>query len=364
MALAAMAGIASGAACAAPAVTLYGRADAGLLHRTARFNGGTTSVRLSRTGMQSGLHHASRFGMKGQEDLGGGLSARFKFEQEVGLTDGSSDGGFRREAWLGLSSTRWGTVKLGRQMTLPDDFLGISTVRAQGKLSRSFGGGEDASANDMLSYVSPRWSGVQAGLAYARGGADAGETFRHWKGAALRYDHGSWHLAATIDQLTMLDPVTGGSAGYAVRDWILAVRYRLGRIQFSTAYGQDHNGKIKQPADADEATLGGFVPAGLGEYNRRGFRSRNYYLGVSAEWGEHTLGLAWSRSLSNLGQIHAANHGTTPLSDSAQTIVAAQYLYALSRRTLVYVYGARVSGMAYLRGFGEHAFAMGLHHRF
>jgi predicted porin len=103
------------AALAAPSfaqsnVTLYGVAD-----MFYQYADGANS--LSRA--QSGGLAGSRFGLRGSEDLGGGLRANFTLEGGVNLDDGTSGQGgamFGRQAHVGLSGS-FGSVSLGRQYT-------------------------------------------------------------------------------------------------------------------------------------------------------------------------------------------------------------------------------------------------------
>lgn len=67
--------------------------------------------------LYSGSEAPSRFGMKGTEDLGGGMSANFQLEAGVNLNDGTSGQGgilFGRQAKIALSD-EWGTLSAGRQ---------------------------------------------------------------------------------------------------------------------------------------------------------------------------------------------------------------------------------------------------------
>jgi predicted porin len=84
---------ASGAAMAQSSVTLYGIAD--LWFGTANTDNGTTS--LSQTLLESGGVNGSRWGLKGSEDLGGGLKANFDLQQGIRLDDGS--GTSLRNGW-------------------------------------------------------------------------------------------------------------------------------------------------------------------------------------------------------------------------------------------------------------------------
>ncbi|MBT9526737.1 MAG: porin [Rhizobacter sp.] len=59
----------------------------------------------------------SRLGFKGDEDLGGGLTASFYLEHRLNPDDGTVGGGatfWKGGSWVGLSSSTLGSVKLGR----------------------------------------------------------------------------------------------------------------------------------------------------------------------------------------------------------------------------------------------------------
>lgn len=75
----------------------------------------------SRVGMQTGGGMSgSRWGLRGVEDLGGGLSALFVLESGFGLDDGKSQQGgrlFGRQAFVGLERAGVGKVTFGRQYT-------------------------------------------------------------------------------------------------------------------------------------------------------------------------------------------------------------------------------------------------------
>jgi predicted porin len=105
--MSALAGVASGQS----SVTLYGMVDNGLSY--ASNSGGSHQYNMS-----SGVLSGSRFGLLGSEDLGGGLKAIFTLENGFDVNSGkASQGGlmFGRRAFVGLSSSRFGTITLGRQ---------------------------------------------------------------------------------------------------------------------------------------------------------------------------------------------------------------------------------------------------------
>ena len=103
---------AGGAAHAQSNVQVYGLLDVGVdVSNNAGPNGGTLS-RVSSGGMNT-----SRWGLRGSEDLGGGLKAVFQLEGGILMDTGAIDGQlFRRQANVGLEGS-WGRVVLGRSFT-------------------------------------------------------------------------------------------------------------------------------------------------------------------------------------------------------------------------------------------------------
>lgn len=107
--LASLAGMAS-----AQNVTLFGRLDVGVEYATDRgANGDATTI------MRNGGILPSIWGMRGSEDLGGGLKAVFNLESDFAADTGGQRftgalNPFGRQANVGVSAG-WGTVLLGRQ---------------------------------------------------------------------------------------------------------------------------------------------------------------------------------------------------------------------------------------------------------
>src|ERR1700758_3627971 len=109
----------SSVAFAQSSVTLYGIVDEG-------FNFNSNSDGHRQYYLSSGELQGSRFGLRGAEDLGGGLSAIFVLENGFDLNTGKlGQGGlmFGRQAYVGLSSSQFGTVTLGRQYDSVVDYV-------------------------------------------------------------------------------------------------------------------------------------------------------------------------------------------------------------------------------------------------
>jgi len=138
-------------------VTLYGTLDQYL--NTMRSSSGASIKSL-----EDGQYLRSRFGVRGAEDLGGGLSAKFQLEGGFGANTGTSADATRfwdRQAWVGLDQAGYGEIRLGRQNG-PIFARGGSidyTARTLGSIINNFG--TPSRYDNDISYLSPRLGGVQ-----------------------------------------------------------------------------------------------------------------------------------------------------------------------------------------------------------
>jgi predicted porin len=110
LAIAAMALFAAaGSASAQSNVQVYGLLDVGM--ETAN---NQTPTGGSMTRVISGGMNTSRWGLRGSEDLGGGLKAVFNLEGGILMDTGAQDGAlFKRQANVGLEGA-YGRVVIGR----------------------------------------------------------------------------------------------------------------------------------------------------------------------------------------------------------------------------------------------------------
>ncbi|SDV50474.1 porin [Chitinasiproducens palmae] len=113
------------AAHAQSSVTLYGLIDAGVSYvsQTKNSSGGSSHAFQYGDGVASG----SRWGLRGTEDLGAGLSALFVLENGFNSGNGTAGQGgamFGRQAFVGLSQKGIGTLTFGRQYSMSTDILG------------------------------------------------------------------------------------------------------------------------------------------------------------------------------------------------------------------------------------------------
>lgn len=162
------------AACAGPAfaqgnVTLYGLVDEGIDYTN---NVGGSHVYE----LQSGYAQGSRWGMKGADDLGGGLKAVFQLENGFDVNNGKlGEGGlmFGRQAYVGLTDSTFGAVTFGRQYDSLVDYLAQTTANGNwgGYLfSHPYDNDNTDNSfrvNNTVKYASPNLAGFQAGATYS-----------------------------------------------------------------------------------------------------------------------------------------------------------------------------------------------------
>ncbi|WP_321793726.1 porin [Caballeronia sp. J97] len=173
------------AAHAQSAVTMYGIVDDG-------FNWTSNSGGHNLYNMSSGVMQASRWGLRGKEDLGGGIAALFVIENGFDLNNGSlgqknrgSTQGlmFGRQAYVGMSSG-YGSVLFGRQYDSVVDYVGPFEAGTQwgGYLAAHPGDLDNINnayrVNNAVKYASRNYGGFTFGGVYSFGGV-AGEVSRN-----------------------------------------------------------------------------------------------------------------------------------------------------------------------------------------
>jgi predicted porin len=183
------------AAFAQSTVTMYGVIDASVGNTT---GGKFGFSRGKGTGTTNQSYHTpTRIGLRGTEDLGGGMKANFNFESGgIRLDDGGPGLDWSREAWVGLSgnfgSTRFGrTSSFGTQAHARFDLNGISTSSAMDNAGISpvtwYG---SSRRSTQLQYVTNSMSGFDAGVSVVLAGNNADQ-----QSVSLRANYGAGPLA-------------------------------------------------------------------------------------------------------------------------------------------------------------------------
>jgi predicted porin len=165
----------TGTAYAQSSVTLYGLIDAGLTYTNSQITG-TGSGGHSNWQMTSGSVQYSRWGLRGAEDLGGGLKAIFTLESGFNVNNGqlsSNNRLFNRQAFVGLTAREYGTLTLGRQTDDMVDFVAPLSLTGT-----EFGGvhfahpfdvdnlNDSFQINNSVKYESPEYYGFKIGALY------------------------------------------------------------------------------------------------------------------------------------------------------------------------------------------------------
>ena len=195
LALAVM-GAFAGVAQAQSSVTIYGVIDTSMNQGTDKvnLNGTTTTVKQTTTGAGKDGLASSRLGIRGVEDLGGGMSASFVWEQGL-VSIGNGGTGIQasrtaadadvstqtttpfvdaRQVYVGLADKKMGEIRLGRQATGIHNVIATYSAgyanNVAGALYSAQGSVQNSSSsrphevyvNRMVNYMTPNMSGFTA----------------------------------------------------------------------------------------------------------------------------------------------------------------------------------------------------------
>ncbi len=306
----------SGAAMAQSSVTLYGVADLGVgkIKTGSPIQPGPNKVEMIGSGMMN--NGTSRLGVRGVEDLGGGLKAGFNFETGLNAETGASDSVFWQRAanlWLGGN---WGTFKMGR--TLTPSFYGVAAWELTGTANYSVIGntykyinpqvaptgaiGAGARNSSQFSYKTPNLGGFSAEVGYIT---------KQDNGAA-KWDANAIYANGPIGIGLSANKTSGSKTNYS-----LGGKYNFGNFALATSYNVAH----------------------IVNAQRRGFS-----LGGTATFGAASVTLDLTRDTKNQWGSKKYTNGLL------------EAKYALSKRT--FIYGA------YLRRDGDNNYGIGVRHNF
>jgi outer membrane protein OmpU len=268
-------------ALAQSSVTMYGVIDTGISyfsnlagHSAWRETGGTVVP--------------NRWGLRGTEDIGGGLSAVFRLEGGFNSTTGalqSATQEFNRYATVGLQDDRYGTISLGRQ---PDFMIRLLPVTGiigpiyayhPGDLDRIAG----EYVSNTVSYETVRYKGVHAGAMYAFGSTTAPSS-NAGRGLSflLDYQNGPLSVVAAMSDMNgvNINPASMGltrafgiplaptqAAGINLDNlatYGVGATYAVGKLRGSAAYSRTYMralGQTETLQTGDVATFYQITPA-------------------------------------------------------------------------------------------------------
>lgn len=238
----------------------------------------------SKSTVGSGGMTTSWYGLKGSEDLGGGLKANFALTAFMRMDTGESgrfvnDTQFSRDANVSLSGS-FGSVMLGRGLApnfvptaafnpIGDSFT-FSPLVLHGNVPLFNGTGWGATtpsdtgwANEII-YTTPDMAGLKANLHY-QFGEIATDTGKHNIGVNLLYFAGPLALTAFWERDQVSNPVPVALAGGATRtDWMLGGSYDASVVKGFLTYGKSSSDLISASTKAT-LSLGLSAPVGDGK---------------------------------------------------------------------------------------------------
>jgi GBP family porin len=371
--VAALSGVFATAAHAQSSVTLYGLIDAGITY---------TNNQHGHAAWQetSGSINGSRWGLRGAEDLGGGLKAIFTLENGFGINNGTfKQGGreFGRQAFVGLASDQFGAVTLGRQYDSMVDFVGPLALTGT-----QYGGTQFAHPfdNDNLNnsfrvsnsikYTSTNYAGFKFGGLYGFSNQAGGFSNNRAYSAGGSYSWNGLNVGAAFLQLNNAGT---GNAGGAVSDdftfgakrqqtWGAGANYTFGPATAGIVYTQTNLTGLNSISSAASGFSNGITGFGGNSAHFQNFEGNVRYALTPAL----SLAGAYTYTRASLGGVHAHWNQVNLQTD-----------YALSKRTDVYLQGVyqtvnEGSGLsANINGLGaasstnnQVAVTAGLRHRF
>jgi predicted porin len=205
-------------------------------------NDGAVTSAVSNNQLNS---NTSRLGLKGSEDLSGGLSAIWQVEGTLGPDTGGSTL-FNRNNFLGLKSNDFGSLLAGRidtpykTATRRLDLFGDGIADNRGSQVNGATAGTtpftapmmgsavlvaggtantvalDARLSNSIAYISPSWSGFSVALASVFGAETAAGSTNTKKGSAYSlagmYDQGPFYAALAYQTQKFGDATTGDLA--------------------------------------------------------------------------------------------------------------------------------------------------------
>ena len=356
--------LATSAAVAQTTVTLYGIADGNV-----RFD--HTAIGTLRS-LGSGGEAASRWGLRGTEDLGNGIKAVLNVEQDLDLGDNSAPQGnitpttptspnsstgsrlFGRRAIVGLNVAGVGEVRLGREYTPFYQSWSASDPFGAGTVGRAtnYAVGNAVRFDNSITYETPSLAGFQVKAMYRPG-------------------------EATTNTVAS-GAVKNGGNGYSA-----SLTYAAGPVYVGTGYLNTNSALDNNTTRS--GTVSGTYDFKVAKVHALFFHTRN---DTTTRQSAYSVGLTVPlQSFKVLGVIGRIDNryddNNSVLKNNDANFVGLGGMYLLSKRTDVYAVGAKFinnAGAANLigdnsntglfnaanvpGGFNPWSFQLGLRHNF
>jgi len=311
---------------------------------------------------------SSRWGVRGIEALGGGLNGIFQLELAFNI-DNPGNAVFEstaagtlatsryqvvtiREGWAGLNGG-FGTVKMGAGLTPYDDVLGMDHLLLANGFEglTTLGGGVNPSISRSGNFTNYSASGAASVSNTSGAACNSNTNYDARYGESIRYDSPNFSGLTFATQFAFLGE---NSTGFKCKGWDSAVIYNNGPIEAALAYARhiDFSQYDGNAWRAHAAYNAGVVKV-LGAYERMSYdgnngssgsgKARYYSIGVSVPVGP---GLITSQYHNRNKGVTTSATAVTEVQDGGGKGYSATYQHSLSKRTMVFVFGARISADA------------------
>ncbi len=306
------------------------------------------------------FNNSSRLGVRGTEDLGGGLSAIYNYEFGVDLTDGGNFNS-NRPKWVGLKGDSWGSVTAGTQWSTYYNVTGIADIfnsaRTVATDTGYLGGAWGHRLDNSVLYTTPNLSGFTAQAMLIMNGSssagrvpDVSDDVDLWQLGA-NYKNGPFYAGATYMQLQDSNDVVGDD----LSQWSLVGAYQSGAFTAGLLYEQGDLNTV-----STSSLVRGFTYASDIE------DTTNFMLFGSYAFGNNSIRAAYGYMEPD-GKYRVDATGRVKGFDEIQTILLG-YQYNLSKRTRVWAeYLGRLDGndgiLTTIQG-DQDIFSLGMRHDF
>lgn len=196
-------------------------------------------------------NNSSRFGIKGGEDLGGGLKSIYQMESGIFNADNGSGGlsATLRNTYVGFTGSSWGAVKIGRHDTPMKDLgRAVDMFNEQVGDARNVTGlrannttnAFDQRISNMVRYESPDMSGIRANVAH--GVPEGTASNLRYTSGSVAWTSGPIMLGLGYEKHGLGTKVNGTDSE---KDTRLVGKYSMGDLTLAALYEQltDLNGK-------------------------------------------------------------------------------------------------------------------------
>lgn len=282
-------------ASAATSVTLYGRLDVG--YDSFHHDG----LKLQ----QDAIANQSRFGVKGEEDLGNGLAATFKLEGRFSADTGAyTKDMFDRESTVGLKGA-FGHVRFGRALAAMDNGIGDFSV---GERVASFDTYSSAARHSNSAFYDYSNSGFSVGANVSTKGGAASNAVEGVDGTKVGY---GLYAKYEADSFAVGAAYQRDGEPNVRKEWGVGASYTFKPVTLGASYAQS---KL-DGSDSKTKIINAFVSGDVTPNDTVYFQyNRNKVTDKSAS---NAYGLGYMHSLSKRTSVYAETARTKRVAPGA-----------------------------------------------